>query len=119
MHQNVHTYYLIVSMKIPTHKDIPVPPSNATRACYYEGNFRMAGWRSKAHRQCRFFNGLFNQTLLEGSHLYTKIFQIFHSDITALLPNQEITFLSEKEHPLNEVEQMRQCSKQDTYQKKS
>ena len=43
--------------------------------------------------------------LLEGSHLYTKIFQVLHSDIPALLPNQEIKFLSEIEHPLREVEQ--------------
>ena len=64
----------------------------------------MTEWRSRAYRQCRFFNGLFNQTLLEGSHLYTKIFQILHSDIPALLPNQEIKFLSEMEHPLKEVE---------------
>ena len=41
--------------------------------------------------------------LLEGSHLYTKIFQVLHSDIPALLPNQEIKFLSESEHPLREV----------------
>ena len=33
-----------------------------------------------------------------------KIFQILHSDIPALLPNQEIKFLSEIEHPLQEVE---------------
>ena len=45
----------------------------------------------------------FNQTLLEDSHLYTKIFQILHSDIPVLLPNQEIKFLSQIEHPLKEV----------------
>ena len=69
-----------------------------------EDNFRLTEWRSRAYRQCHFFNGLFNQTLLEGSYLYTKIFQILHSDIPALLPNQEIRFLSEMEHPLQEVE---------------
>ena len=57
--------------------------------------------------------------LLEGSHLYTKIFQVLHSDIPALLPNQEIKFLSESEHPLREVEQTddvlnRTCSKRST-----
>ena len=104
VYQNVHTHYLIVGMRIPTHKDIPVPPQNATRSCFYEDNFKLTEWRSRAHRQCSFFNGLFNQTLLEGSHLYTKIFQILHSDIPALLPNQEIRFLSEMEHPLQEVE---------------
>ena len=104
VYQNVHTHYLIVGMKIPTHKDIPVPPQKATRTCFFEYNFKLTDWRSRAYRQCRFFNGLFNQTLLEGSHLYTKIFQIFHSDIPVLLPNQEIKFLSEIEHPLQEVE---------------
>ena len=103
VYQNVHTHYLIVSMKIPTHKDIPVPPQNAIRVCSFEKNFKLAEWRSRAYRQCHFFNGLFNQTLLEGSHLYTKIFQVLHSDIPALLPNQEIKFLSEVEHPLREV----------------
>ena len=41
--------------------------------------------------------------LLEGSHLYTKLFQVLHSDIPALLLNQEIKFLSQSEHPLREV----------------
>ena len=104
VYQNVHTHYLIVGMKIPTHKDTPVPPQNATRTCFFEDNFKLTEWRSRAYRQCHFFNGLFNQMLLEGSHLYTKIFQIIHSDIPALLPNQEIKFLSENEHPLLEVE---------------
>ena len=68
VYQNVHTHYLIVGMKIPTHKDIPVPPQNATRTCFFEYNFKFTDWRSRAYRQCHFFNGLFNQTLLEGSH---------------------------------------------------
>ena len=104
VYQNVHTHYLIVGMKIPTHKDIPVPPQNATRTCFFEYNFKLTEWGSRAYRQCHFFNGLFNQTFLEGSHLYTKIFQILHSDIPVFLPNQEIKFLSEIEHPLKEVE---------------
>ena len=104
VYQNVHMHYLIVGMKIPTHNDIPVPPQNATRSCFFEDNFKLTECRSRAYRQCRFFNGLFNQTSLEGSHLYTKIFQILHSAIPALLPNQEIKFLSEMEHPLKEVE---------------
>ena len=105
VYQNVHMHYLIGGMKIPTHKDIPVPPHNATRVCSFEKNFKLTEWRSQAYRQCRFFNVLFNQMLLEGSHLYTKIFQVLHSDIPALLPIQEINFLSESEYPLIEVKQ--------------
>ena len=33
------------------------------------------------------------------------MFQVLHSDIPALLPNQGIKFLSENEHPLNEAEE--------------
>ena len=105
VYQNVHTHNLIVGMKITTHKDIPVPPHNATRLCSFEKNFKLTEWGSWAYRQCHLFNRLFNQMLLEGSHLYTKIFQVLHSDIPALLPNQEIKFLSEIEHPLREVKQ--------------
>ena len=35
MYQNVHTHYLIVDMKIPTHKDIPEPPQSSTRICSF------------------------------------------------------------------------------------
>ena len=31
VYQNVHTHYLIVGMKIPTHKDIHVPTHNASQ----------------------------------------------------------------------------------------
>ena len=31
VYQSVHTHYLIVGMKIPTHKDIPDPPLNGTK----------------------------------------------------------------------------------------
>ena len=40
VYQNFHIHYLIVSIKIPTHKDIPVPPQNATRVCSFEKNFK-------------------------------------------------------------------------------
>ena len=80
-------------MKIPTHKEIPVPPQNVTGICSFEKKLKLTEWGSRIDRQCCFFNGLFNQTLLEGSYLYTKIFQVLHSDILALLPNQEIKFL--------------------------
>ena len=49
VYQNVHTHYLIVGMKIPTHKDIPVPPQNTTRVCSFEKNFKLTDWRSRAY----------------------------------------------------------------------
>ena len=118
VYQNVHIHYLIVGMKIPTHKDIPVPPQKATRVCSFEQNFKLTEWRSRAYRQCCFCNGLFNQALLEGSHLYMKIFQVLHSDIPALLPNQEIRFLSESGHPFGRSQTHRYCSNQDSFKEK-
>ena len=62
----------------------------------------------------------FHQFEQEGSHLYTKVFQVLHSDVPALLPNQEIKFLSETEHPLNEEDEdtetniNKTCSKRST-----
>ena len=55
---------------------------------------------------------------LKGSHLYTKIFQVLHSDIPALLPNQEIKFLSEVEHPLQEAEETNEVTNR-THSKRS
>ena len=104
VYQSVHTYYLIVGMKIPTYKDIPEPPQNGTKTCTFDRTFNFIAWKNLAKEQCNFFNSLFHQLEQEGSHLYTKVFQVLHSDIPTLLPNQEIKFLSETEHPLNEEE---------------
>ena len=62
-------------------------------------------WKNLAKGQCNFFNALFHQLEKEGSHLYTRVFQVLHSDVPTLLPNQEIKFLSETEHPLNEEDE--------------
>ena len=105
VYQNVHTHYLIVGMKIPTHKDIPEPPHNGTKSCSFASNFKLMAWRNSANAQCHFFNGLFNQIEQDASHLYTKVFQVLHPEILTLLPNQGIKFLSETEHPLKEAEE--------------
>ena len=102
VYQSVHTHYLIVGMKIPTYKDIPEPPQNGTKTCTFDKTFNFITWKNLAKGQCNFFNALFHQLEQEGSHLYTKVFQVLHSDVPALLPNQEIKFLSETEHPLND-----------------
>ena len=38
VYQNVHTHYLIVGMKIPTHHEIPVAPQNYQK-CFMEDTF--------------------------------------------------------------------------------
>ena len=105
VYQNVHTHYLIVGMKIPTHRDIQEPPYSGTKSCSFASNSKLMAWRCNANAQCHFFYGLFNQREQDASHLYTKVFQVLHSDIPALLPNQGIKFLSETEHPLKEAEE--------------
>ena len=61
VYQSVHTHYLIVGMKISTHKDIPEPPQNGTKSCSFARTFNYVIWRHIAKEQCHFFNGLFNQ----------------------------------------------------------
>ena len=74
VYQSVHTHYLIVGMKIPTHKDIPDPPLNGTRTCAFDKTFNFIVWKNLAKGQCNFFNALFKQLEEEGSHRYTKVF---------------------------------------------
>ena len=119
VYQSVHTHYLIVGMKIPTHKDIPEPPQNGTKPCTFDKTFNFITWKNLAKGQCNFFNALFHQLEQEGSHLYTKVFQMLHSDIPALLPNQEIKFLSETEHPLNEEDENTETDVNKTCSKRS
>lgn len=103
VYQSVHTHYLIVGVKIPTHKDIPDLPLNGTKPCVIDADkFRLYEYRMKARRQCKFFNDLTIQVNKQAKHWYTRIFHHLHSDIPALLPNQEIKFLSEVEHPVND-----------------
>lgn len=105
VYQSVHTHYLIVGMKIPSYKDIPEPPSNGTKPCVIDHNqFRLERWRQHARHQCRFFNGLANQVSKQAKHRYSNIFKMVHSDIPALLPNQEMKFLSEAQLPIHEEE---------------
>ena len=47
------------------------------------------------------------------------MFQVLHSDIPALLPNQGIKFLSETEHPLNEAEEETEEATTQTHSKRS
>ena len=119
VYQSVHTHYLIVGMKIPTYKDIPEPPQNGTKTCTFDKTFNFIIWKNLAKGQCNFFNGLFHQLEQEGSHLYTKVFQVLHSDVPALLPNQEIKFLSETEHPLNEEDEDTDSDVNKTHSKRS
>ena len=76
VYQSVHTHYLIVGMRIPTHKDIPDPPLNGTKTCTFDKSFNFIIWKNLAKGQCNFFNALFHQLEEEGSHLYAKVFQV-------------------------------------------
>ena len=119
LYEQIGTHYLIVGMRIPTHMYIPEPPQNGTKSCSFEKTFNFVTWRNIAKEQCCFFNCLFNQIEQDSSHLYTKVFQVLHSDIPALLPNQGIKFLSETEHPLNEAEEETEETTTQTHSKRS
>ena len=106
-------------MKIPTYKDIPDPPLNGTKTCTFDKSFNFIIWKNLAKGQCNFFNALFHHLEQERSHLYTKVFQVLHSDVPALLPNQEIKYLSETEHSLNEEDDNTDSGVNNTRSKRS
>ena len=57
VYQSGHTHYLIVGMKIPTHKDIPEPPQNGTKSCSFEKTFNYVTWRNISVMGCKWDGG--------------------------------------------------------------
>ena len=108
VHQSIHTHYLIVGMKIPTHGDMP----DGTKPCVFNKNtFHLHAWRDGAKKQCHFFNSLAHQVGKQAKHWSTRIFQMLHSDIPTMLPNQEIPFLSKEFHSVSDVDLGQKCTK--------
>ena len=109
VHQNVHTHYLIVRIRIPTYKDIPEPAINGTKPCILKSPYlTLAMWQDRAMKQCRFFNALANQVSKQTKYWYNRAFGMLHSDVPAMLPNQEIQFLSESDLPIEEESNLQQ-----------
>ena len=88
LHQSVYKHYLIVALKIPTLHHMPHEPEQWYKGCEdgipmlfpkYEKLFH------KVFREDRCAKDRFKQ-------LYTDITKILHSDIPALLPNQEVPY---------------------------
>ena len=89
LHQSVYKHYLIIALKIPTLQHMPHEPEQWYKG-YEEGKETLI---------CSYENLIFKSVFNEGycakdrfKHLYTDITRILHSDIPALLPNQEVPY---------------------------
>ena len=112
VYQSVHTHFLIVGIKIPTHKDIPQMPINATKQCHIDHIMsQLPIWKVEVKNQCKFLNGLSTLVNKQATYWYNRVFHIIHSDIAALIPNQEIKFLTDA-NLKHEEESKEESSKQ-------
>ena len=89
LHQSVYKHYLIVALKIPTLHHMPHEPEQ-----WYEGCKDAILGLITTHDR-RLLQDVFNEDYCGTEHfkqLYTDIAKILHSDIPALLPNQEVPY---------------------------
>ena len=89
LHQSVYKHYLIIALKIPTLQHMPHEPEQ-----WYKGHEE--GKQTLLHSyENLIFKSVFNEdycAIDRFKHLYTDITRILHSDIPALLPNQEVPY---------------------------
>ena len=89
LHQSVYKHYLIVALKIPTLHHMPHKPEQ-----WYEGCKDAILGVITTHDR-RLLQDVFNEDYCGTEcfkQLYTDIAKILHSDIPALLPNQEVPY---------------------------
>ena len=89
LHQSVYKHYLIVALKIPTLHHMPHDPEQWHRGC----KSAVEGLLTPHDKEL--LQDVFNQDYCSTERfkqLYTDIAKILHSDIPALLPNQEVPY---------------------------
>ena len=89
LHQSVYKHYLIVALKIPTLHHMPHDPEQWHRGC----KAAVEGLITPHDREL--LQDVFNEDYCSTDRfkqLYTDIAKTLHSDIPALLPNQEVPY---------------------------
>ena len=89
LHQSVYKHYLINALKIPTPHDMPHEPEQWYKGCEEGKQTLIFSYENLI------FKSVFNEdccAMDRFKHLYTDITGILHSDIPALLPNQEVPY---------------------------
>ena len=89
LHQSVYKHYLIVALKIPTLHHMPHDPEQWHRGC----KAAVEGLLTPHDKEL--LQDVFNQDYCSTERfkqLYTDIAKTLHSDIPALLPNQEVPY---------------------------
>ena len=89
LHQSVYKHYLIVALKIPTLHHMPHEPEQWHREC------KAAVEKLLTPHDQQLLQDVFHEDYRgteRFKQLYTNIAKILHSDIPALLPNQEVPY---------------------------
>ena len=89
LHQSVYKHYLIVALKIPTLHHMPHDPEQWHRGC------KAAVESLITPHDRELLQDVFNEDYCSTDRfkqLYTDIAKTLHSDIPALLPNQEVPY---------------------------
>ena len=89
LHQSVYKHYLIIALKIPTLHHMPHEPEQWYKGCEEGKQTLIRSYENLI------FKSVFNEdycAIDRFKHLYTDITRILHSDIPALLPNQEVPY---------------------------
>ena len=89
LHQSVYKHYLIIALKIPTLHHMPHEPEQWYKGCEEGKQTLIRSYENLI------FKSVFNEDYFaidRFKHLYTDITRILHSDIPALLPNQEVPY---------------------------
>ena len=89
LHQSVYKHYLIIPLKIPTLHHMPHEPEQWYKGCEEGKQTLIRSYENLI------FKSVFNEdycAIDRFKHLYTDITRILHSDIPALLPNQEVPY---------------------------
>ena len=89
LHQSVYKHYLIVALKIPTLHHMPHDPEQWHRGC----KAAVEGLITPHDKEL--LQDVFNEDYCSTQcfkQLYTDIAKTLHSDIPALLPNQEVPY---------------------------
>ena len=89
LHQSVYKHYLIIALKIPTLHHMPHEPEQWYKGCEESKQTSIHSYENLI------FKSVFNEdycAIDRFKHLYTDITRILHSDIPALLPNQEVPY---------------------------
>ena len=88
----VQTHYLSIGIHLPSKDDIPAQPPNDTFYCVRIINEDVNTALNVFRATCDFYNNITHHIANRIAYVRQQLYHKFHTEIPALLPNQEIGF---------------------------